>query len=70
MNEFVQKKCPDILITKEVGEIPFHVLRDINVDIYHTNDNSLKHGIDNFVSGKLEKIDMPTHKCENKNISR
>ena len=69
VNEFVQKKCPDILITKEVGEIGFHVLRDINVDIYHTNDKSLKQAIDNFVSGKLEKIDMPTHKCENKNIS-
>lgn len=49
-----------MLITKEVGEISFHTLRDNLIDIYKAEGKTVKEVIENFVKGKLEILNKPT----------
>ena len=53
----------DILFTKEIGEISFHILRDNMIDIYRIprDDITVREVVEKFLDGKLEKITMPTH---------
>lgn len=46
----------DILITKEIGEISFHVLKDQLVDIYKAEGNDVQEIINNFMNDKLERF--------------
>jgi cation diffusion facilitator family transporter len=57
---FVVKEKIDILITKEIGGISFHTLRDNLVDIYKARGKNIKEVIDNFMKGKLELLTRPT----------
>ena len=56
----------DLLLTKEIGEISFHILRDNLIDIYRVpeGDITVKDVAQKFLEGKLEKIDSPTHSSD------
>ncbi len=56
----LQKKKIDAIVTKEIGEISFHTLRDNLVDVYQTKGNTAKDVIFNFIDEKLELLDKPT----------
>ena len=52
----------DTLLTKAIGEISFHFLRDNLVDVYLAKGKSAKEAIDYFTAGKLTQIRKPTRK--------
>lgn len=64
--KLINRHRADILITKEVGEISFHTLRDYLIDIYQTDEKTAKKAIKLFKAGKLSKINQPTIKEENR----
>ncbi len=57
---FVVKEKIDALVTKEMGEISFHTLRDNLVDVYKTEGKTVKQVVDKFVNKKLKKLSKPT----------
>ncbi len=54
----------DVVITKNIGEISFHVLRDNFVDIYKANSDVVADVVKDFVEGKLEKLEHETREVE------
>jgi cation diffusion facilitator family transporter len=58
--DFIVKEKIDVLITKEIGGISFHVLRDNLVDIYKAKGRTVKKLIHNFVKGRLNRLEKPT----------
>ena len=61
---FLLKEKIDTVLTKEIGEISFHTLRDNLVEIYKTEGKTVKEIIDDFFDGKLNKLEKPTRKEE------
>ncbi len=57
---FIAKEKVDVLITKEIGEISFHTLRDNLIDIYKAKGRKVKDIINEFMKNKLERLDKPT----------
>ncbi len=51
----------NILLTKKIGEISFHTLRDSFVDIYLVKTNNINQAINDFIENKLKKLDKSTH---------
>jgi predicted Fe-Mo cluster-binding NifX family protein len=51
----------NVLLTREIGEISFHILRDHFVDIYLVKSNNVKQSVDDFIEDKLERLDSSTH---------
>lgn len=60
--KLVSKQKSDMLITKEIGEISFHTLRDNLVDVYKLEGEKVKQVIDKLRENKLKKMSCPT--CE------
>jgi len=63
IGNFLAEKS-DVVITKNIGEISFHVLRDNFVEIYKTDSEELKKAVDDFISGKLKKLNKETKEVE------
>ena len=61
---FIVKENIDVLITKEMGGISFHALRDNLVDIYRADGKNVKEVIDKFIKNKLERLSEPTKEPE------
>lgn len=57
---FIVKEKADAMITKEIGEISFHTLRDHLVDIYTTQGETVQDIINNFIKNKLKRLNKPT----------
>ena len=57
---FIVKEKIDALITREIGGISFHTLRDHLVDIYKIKGKNVREAVDNFVNNKLEHLTKPT----------
>lgn len=51
----------DAIVLEKIGEISFHTLRDGLVDIYHLKGSTAKEVLDNFIGGRLEILEKPTH---------
>jgi cation diffusion facilitator family transporter len=56
----ILKENPDILITKQVGRISFHSLRDNLVELYHTEDSIVKDALNNYLKDNLKPLEEPT----------
>lgn len=52
----------DILITKQLGEISFHTLRDGYVEIYKTDAETVEEALRLFLDDKLARMERPTRK--------
>jgi len=51
----------NVLLTKEIGEGPFHLLRDALIEIYHLpQDMKIREIAREFADGKLKLLDAPT----------
>ena len=50
----------DVLITKQLGEISFHTLRDGFIDIYKTDAETAENVFRLFFDGKLKKLECYT----------
>ncbi|MFO7929312.1 MAG: cation diffusion facilitator family transporter [Candidatus Humimicrobiaceae bacterium] len=57
---FIKEENANILITREIGEISFHTLRDSLVDVYITEDEAAEDIIKKFSQGKLKRLGSPT----------
>lgn len=58
--EFVIQEKIDSIITKEMGPISLHTLRDNIVDVYRGIDKTVKQAIQNYSQGKLNFLKEPT----------
>jgi cation diffusion facilitator family transporter len=52
----------DVLITRQIGEISIHDLRDHLVDVYLTRRRIVRNAVDDFINNKLERLMEPTRK--------
>lgn len=57
---FVMKEKIDSIITKEMGPISFHTLRDNIVDVYDAKEKTVEEAINNFSKGKTTLLKEPT----------
>jgi len=57
---FIMQEKIDTIITKEMGSISFHTLRDNIVDVYMGIDGNIKETIERFLSEKLKILKEPT----------
>jgi cation diffusion facilitator family transporter len=57
---FVVEDKIDSIITKEMGPISFHALRDHIVDIYNAEDGNVRNSIDLLFADKLRFLKEPT----------
>lgn len=58
----VLKEKVDVLITRQIGEISIHDLRDHLVDVYLTRRRIVRNAVDDFIDNKLERLMEPTRK--------
>jgi len=58
----ILKEKVDVLITRQIGEISIHDLRDHLIDVYLTKRKIVKNAIDDFIDNKLEQLMEPTRK--------
>lgn len=58
--QWLTKEKIDSVITKEMGPISFHTLRDNLVDVYFGEDGTVKEILEKFLSGKLKILEKPT----------
>jgi len=58
------KENIDLVITKRIGEISFHTLHDALVDVYLFDGEKASEAIQNFLEGKLEKLEKATHESD------
>ena len=70
VSKFLKKERVDVVITKEIGEISFHTLRDNLIEIYKAEGESVKEIIDNFLEGKLRVLGKPTREEKEKISTR
>jgi len=57
---FIVKEKIDVLITKEMGGISFHTLRDHLVDVYKVEGKTVEEVVERFINNKLERLTQPT----------
>ncbi len=58
--DFLLKEKIDVLVTKEIGKIAFHILRDNLIDVFKTEGNTARQVCNLFMSGKLLRLLKPT----------
>lgn len=68
-HELIKEGC-DVVITKHVGEIAFHTLKDHLIDVYFTKRKFVKDCIDDFVSKRLERLLKPTKKIGEETVEK
>jgi len=60
--KMIVKQKSDVLLTAEIGEISFHVLKDNLLNIYQAKGEEVKEIIDQFINNKLSEISRATKK--------
>ncbi len=58
--KLINKQRANTLITKEVGEVSFHALRDYLMEIYSTEAGSARKAVDLYKQGKVKRVSQPT----------
>lgn len=66
VSKFLLKERVDVVITKEMGEISFHTLRDNLIEIYKAQGDRVGDVVRNFLEERLEPLEKPTRKEEEK----
>ena len=64
----VLKEKVDVLITRHIGEISIHSLRDHLVDVYLTRRRIVRNAVDDFIKNKLERLIEPTRKMGDEQV--
>ncbi len=64
VSKLLAKQKSEILITKEVGEISFHALRDNLIDVYQAEGGTVKQILEKFINGELKKLDSASRERE------
>jgi len=64
IKEALKNRKVDAVLTREIGEIAFHALRDYYVDIYSTPEGNVWEVLERFVNRDLVRLLKPTHTSE------
>jgi cation diffusion facilitator family transporter len=64
VRELVQQHHVDIVLTREIGEIAFHALRDNYVEVLKTSDMPLRQCIADFHDGVAPVLTAPSHRSD------
>lgn len=64
IREVLKNRRVDAVLTREIGEIAFHTLRDHHVDIYSAGRGSARNVLDRFLNQDLARLLKPTHTSE------
>jgi len=64
IKEALKNRKVDAVLTREIGEIAFHALRDYYVDIYSAPEESAGEVLDRFLNQDLVRLLKPTHTSE------
>ena len=64
IKQIFEKNSADAVVTREIGEIAFHALRDYYVEVYSAPDASLADVLNRFGRGALPLLSAPTHASE------
>jgi len=70
IGKVIIKEEVDSLITKQIGAISFHTLRDHLIDVYLAKKDTVEKNIDDFVNDKLERLAEPTKKLGQEKVER
>lgn len=62
VSKLIAKQKSEILITKEIGEISLHALRDNLIDVYQARAKLAREIVNQFVEGKLNQLKKATKK--------
>jgi cation diffusion facilitator family transporter len=63
--DFLVKQKVDILLIKEIMDVPFHILRDNFIEIYKLPPGGIKKALDLLIKDMLEIITEPSHNSKN-----
>ncbi|ABR29891.1 dinitrogenase iron-molybdenum cofactor biosynthesis protein [Thermosipho melanesiensis] len=61
VSQMLVSKGVSVLVLENVGKNAFEVLKAAGIDVYLTNKKTLREIIEDYKSGKLEKVESPTH---------
>ncbi len=61
VRQTLERRRVDAVITRRIGEIAFHTLRDYHVDIYAAPAGTARDVLAGFVDNALPLLDRPTH---------
>ncbi len=64
IKQIFQKNRADAVLTREIGEISFHALRDYYVEVYAAPAAPLEDVLEQFTAGGLPILLRPTHESE------
>jgi len=64
IKEILKSRKVDAVLTREIGEIAFHTLRDGYVDIYAAPEGTVREALTRFASEGLAPLEEPTHASE------
>jgi len=64
VKEILQEHGVDVVITREIGEIAFHTLRDSYIEVYSAPSGTVRDALDRFARGELTVLAKPTHASE------
>ncbi len=64
INNTLAERRIDAVLTREIGEIAFHTLRDHYVTIYSAPEATVAQALEEFAEGKLRTLTEPTHASE------
>jgi len=64
IKQLFEKNSADAVLTREIGEIAFHALRDYYVEIHAAPKGTLQNALHGFLRGVLPKLTAPTHTSE------
>ena len=64
IKEILNSRQVDAVLTREIGEIAFHALRDYHVEIYKASATTVHDALAQFASEGLPPVQSPTHASE------
>ncbi len=70
IQNIILKERVDGVITRQIGAISFHTLRDDLIDIYLAKKDTVEKNIDDFINDKLKRLTKPTKKLGQERVER
>jgi len=64
IKDTLKTRSVDAVLTRQIGEIAFHPLRDCHVDVYAASKDTVRNTLGQFAGNKLPPVIKPTHESE------
>ncbi len=70
IKDVILKEKVDSVLTKSIGSISFHTLRDNFIGVYLSDRENVQNSIRDFLDNKLELLDKPTKKLGEEKVEK